>query len=218
MKLPVFTATMPNSIRMVSCIIIFTLMSINVGADSASSIISRAVKLEGTPYLNGGTDPSGFDCSGFVTYLYQDTIPDLPRISRQMANVGELVYPGEWRRGDLLFYATGADPNRINHVAIWYRDGMIIHSISDGPETGVHITPAHSNYWESRYVAARRVLAEEDMAEETLADDSETEILPEPSLNEPSPWDSFDGVLRGDYRAWKTAEEEAFEEYKRKNG
>ena len=53
-------------------------------------------------------------------------------------------YEHRWQPGDLLFYATGADPGRINHVAIWYGDGHVIHSISDGPETGVVLTPANA--------------------------------------------------------------------------
>lgn len=214
MMLSMGSAYRPNRHRIIPalCMVIFFTTTIIAGAETVSSLLNRAIELEGTPYLNGGTDPSGFDCSGFVTYLYQESVPDLPRISRQMANVGELVYPGEWQPGDLLFYATGHDSNRINHVAIWYKEGLLIHSISDGPETGVHVTPAHASYWESRYIAARRVLSSADLSEEISYPDDDL------SPDESSPWDSFDGVLRGDYRAWKAAEEEAFEEYKRKNG
>ena len=123
-----------------------------------------------------------------------------------MAAIGKPVDVGNWRPGDLLFYATGINPNRINHVAIWYSDGNIIHSISGGPKTGVVISPADSHYWSRRYVTARRVLP--------WKDDSSEQALP-PKVEESDPeeesfWDNFDGVLQGDYESWQKADDEAF--------
>ncbi|RKX86075.1 MAG: hypothetical protein DRP70_10730 [Spirochaetes bacterium] len=187
-------------------------------AEAVSLILSKADSLKGTPYRTGGIAPGGFDCSGFVSYLYRPTLPDIPRISRDMAGIGKPVNFGEWRPGDLLFYATGSDSSRINHVAIWYSNGIIIHSISDGPETGVVETPSNARYWKERYISSRRILPEE--IPETQGESQLAKTIPpaEISSTEPSPWDNFEGILRGDFDAWQQADKEAFEAYKKENG
>ena len=194
-----------------------------IGAEPVSVILQRAASQLGTPYRSGGMAPGGFDCSGFISYLYRPTLPGLPRLSRDMARSGNPVNGGSWLPGDLLFYATGSDPNRINHVAIWYGDGHIIHSISDGPETGVVITPADARYWNRRYVSSRRVLPDNaaPLPDNPLLQENPSDTaLPRPSSSEAekSPWNDFEGYLRGDFEAWKSADEEAFEAYKRENG
>ncbi|OQX29959.1 MAG: hypothetical protein B0D92_00985 [Spirochaeta sp. LUC14_002_19_P3] len=211
-----------------------------LAAQSIAFILNQAAEFIGTPYIRGGTDPQGFDCSGFVFYLYKADFPTIPRVSRQMASAGEQVLLDEWQAGDLLFYATGTDPNRITHVAIWYGDERLIHCISNGPETGVVITSASSRYWRQRYVTARRVLSPADSPLEPPVGDSlsEASATAAPTLDdssssassstaaglttdsspgsaELSPWDNYEGLLTGDdYQNWKTAEDEAFEEFK----
>ncbi len=184
---------------------------------SVNSILHRAVELTGTPYRSGGMNPGGFDCSGFVVYLYKPTLPDIPRISKQIARIGTSVAARQWQPGDLLFYATGANPNQINHVAIWYSENQIIHSISGGPETGVVITPADSHYWKTRYVSARRVLPMEEVIDEVSSPESAESPgeIPPPTHREKSPWDDFDGILRGDFDVWKKADDTAFEAFKK---
>lgn len=196
-------------------------ISSGISAEPVSSILQKASGLMGNPYRTGGITPGGFDCSGFISYLYRPTLPGLPRISRDMANTGEAVDMEQWRPGDLLFYATGADSSRINHVAIWYDDGIIIHSISDGPETGVVMTPSNARYWRRRYVSSRRVLPDDiSLSQVGEEQDQEVEIQPPPAIaaSEPSPWDEFDGILRGDFESWKQAEDEAFEAFLKENG
>ncbi|RKX75303.1 MAG: peptidase P60 [Spirochaetes bacterium] len=201
-----------KTVRIASFIIsLLFLITGFTAAETVSLILSKADSLTGTPYRTGGIAPGGFDCSGFVSYLYRPTLPDIPRVSRDMAGTGEPVDFGEWRPGDLLFYATGSDPSRINHVAIWYGNGVIIHSISDGPETGVVETPSKARYWQERYISSRRVLPEVPKPVETI---SPADVSPE----EPSPWDDFEGILRGDFAAWQQADKEAFEAYKKENG
>ena len=193
------------------------------GSDPVSAILTRAYSLIGTPYRTGGMAPGGFDCSGFIAYLYRPALPSLPRVSRDMARSGEAVAPGDWRAGDLLFYATGPDPSIINHAALWYGEGRIIHSISDGPETGVVITPADSRYWSRRYVSARRVLPSKTPAQASrgapqVPDTPSRDTPKAPPRPEDSPWDSFEGFLRGDFESWKKAEDDAFREFLEQNG
>jgi hypothetical protein len=223
---------------------LLSLPGMNAGAEPVESILHRAETFVGTPYRTGGAAPGGFDCSGFVAYLYRPSLPDIPRISRDMARRGESVEYGRWRPGDLLFFATGSDPSRINHVAIWYGNGVIIHSISDGPETGVVETPYQARYWRKRYVSARRVLPVEASDSTDSTNDAETGVSEERGVNpgksesesesetetgtaeasppadnpEESPWNDFEGILRGDFAAWQQADKDAFEAYKKENG
>ncbi|MDF1568380.1 MAG: C40 family peptidase [Spirochaetaceae bacterium] len=192
----------------------------NLGAEPVTDILGRASSLLGTPYRSGGIQPGGFDCSGFVSYLIRPAVPGLPRISRDMARTGNSVGYGEWKPGDLLFYATGTDPSQINHVAIWYGNGAVIHSISDGPETGVVLTPAEARYWKQRYVSARRVLPDQGTAipETPGPTDPSPADIPKPPAVEESPWNDFEGYLRGDFDAWRQADQDAFEAYRKQNG
>lgn len=188
-----------------------------LAAEPVGRILERARSQLGTPYRSGGIAPGGFDCSGFVSWLYRPTVPGLPRISKDQAGTGTPVQAGDWQPGDLLFYATGSDSSRINHVAVWIGNGQIIHSISGGPETGVVVTPADSRYWSRRYVTSRRVLTDAERPPEEPA-------VPIPEADGPeapaerSPWDSFDGILEGDFHLWLEKENEAFEAYKKQNG
>lgn len=209
----------PRVLKIALCLL-FVAAFLN--AEPVSRILDNAVSLLGNPYRTGGVSPGGFDCSGYVSYLYLPTVPGLPRISRDMARTGLSVESGAWQPGDLLFYATGADPSRINHVAIWFGNDTIIHSISDGPETGVVLTASGSRYWSRRYMGARRVLPTENPVPVNPLLPPAQPVAPEPVIPvetvEDSPWDDFDGILRGDFGAWQQADENAFEAYKRENG
>lgn len=185
----------------------------HIEAETMDSILKEAVSLVGNPYEIGGTAPGGFDCSGLIIYLYKPSLPNLPRLSRDMSSFGKEVEPGQWKPCDLLFYATGSDPKRINHVALWYNNDMLIHSVSDGPEIGVIITRASSRYWKDRYVSARRVLPEEENTTSIPASGGiTTASLP------PSPWDDFNGILRGDFDSWLERDKKDFDSYREKNG
>lgn len=99
----------------------------------------------GVPYVYGGTSPSGFDCSGFVQYVYSYFGINLPRVSYSQLNCGKAVQTEDLQVGDLLFFR-GA-----GHVGIYAGDGMYIHA----PQTGrnISIDPLTRSIY-----AARRVL------------------------------------------------------------
>ena len=81
--------------------------------DIHKEIIQPGQALVGSSYRMGGTTPSGFDCSGFITYLYKKYVPGLPRVSRNMAGFGTPVRRNSLIPGDLLFFATGSSSGNI---------------------------------------------------------------------------------------------------------
>lgn len=125
---------------------------------AGARIVSTGEEYLGVPYKWGGSTPAGFDCSGFVQYIYRDHGVSLPRTSRQMAHAGVPVRADvAWlREGDLMLFAS--DGSRIDHVAIYAGDNRIIHSSSSG--NGVRYDDLGSRrgrWYATHMVAARRV-------------------------------------------------------------
>jgi len=136
-----------------------------VSTSSASGAARRVVPVAeqyiGVPYRYGGTSPrTGFDCSGFVQYVYASQGVDLPRTSRQMAGSGVAIEPStrSMAVGDLMLFSQGG---RISHVAIYAGNGRFIHSSSSGH--GVRYDDLGTNrgrWFADHLVAARRVAAD----------------------------------------------------------
>jgi len=102
--------------------------------------VSMARRFVGkTPYLWGGTTPSGFDCSGLVQYCYAKTGVSIPRTSRQQFRYGAYIPPNRLdllQPGDLVFFGRGGDPGRIHHVGMYIGGGDMIHA----PQTGMLVS------------------------------------------------------------------------------
>lgn len=116
-------------------------------------IVSRAAKYKGVPYVFGGTTTKGFDCSGYVQYVFKDCKAKLPRLADEQALQGIFVTQKQLRPGDLVFfttYAAGA-----SHVGIYAGDGQFWSASSS---KGVILSSLKDNYWKQRYYGARRVL------------------------------------------------------------
>jgi peptidoglycan endopeptidase LytE len=118
-------------------------------APSAAPVIQMASNYLGVPYVWGGTTPNGFDCSGFVRYVYQQTGIELPRTSRDMySSVGTSVT--DLKPGDLVFFANFA---KIDHVGIYIGNNQFISAANKG----VKIDSLGSQ-WGNKYVGAKRVV------------------------------------------------------------
>ena len=123
------------------------------------TMLKRALALLGTPYRWGGTSPEhGFDCSGLVGYVFRNSLGiELPRISRDMATVGQLIRdPKALVEGDLVFFSRRG--NHVDHVGIYIGNGQFVHA----PRTGkdVEVANLDTGYWSQKFYQARRVAAQ----------------------------------------------------------
>lgn len=114
------------------------------------NVIANAAELMGTPYVWAGTTPSGFDCSGFIQYVFAKEDVALPRTVAQMWNATTTV--SKPAVGDLVFfetYATGP-----SHLGIYLGNDQFVHS---GSSTGVTISNLTYKYWQDRYLGSKRI-------------------------------------------------------------
>lgn len=137
----------------VFCALLLSAIPNDTYAKSNEDIISSAKQHIGVPYKFGGTTTSGFDCSGYVNYVFDQFDISLPRSSADMYTKGEAVQKADLQAGDLVFFETykkGA-----SHVGIYIGDNQFIHaSTSKGVITSSINDPY---YWGSRYLGAKRV-------------------------------------------------------------
>lgn len=128
----------------------------------AARVIDTGETFLGVRYTWGGNTPAeGFDCSGFLRYIFRAHGVELPRVSRDQARVGEPVALdlGAFQPGDLLFFAR--DGSTVDHAAVYVGGGQILHSSASGK--GVRYDDLNSQrgrYYRTHMVAARRVLAD----------------------------------------------------------
>jgi len=119
-----------------------------------AALISTALSLRGTAYLNGGSHPErGFDCSGFVQWVFAQHGAALPREVREQYREGSTISPEEVRPGDLLFFETVS--RGPSHVGIALGSGEFVHAPSS--RGVVRIERYTSNYWARRWIGARRI-------------------------------------------------------------
>ena len=120
-----------------------------------SSVIATAARFKGTPYRFGGATPDkGFDCSGYVSYVFWQNKVALPRTADLQYNKGLFVLRSALRPGDLVFFTT-TEPGP-SHVGIYAGNGSFWHASSHG----VMQSGLDDAYWKPRYLGARRILLE----------------------------------------------------------
>jgi cell wall-associated NlpC family hydrolase len=125
------------------------------GSTAAKHISIYARNLLGTPYKYGGNSPdTGFDCSGFVDYVFRHTVGiRLPRSSYEISHLGHAVKRGELSTGDLVFFNTLH--RKFSHVGIYLGNERFIHAPSSGGK--VRTEDMREAYWQSHYDGARRI-------------------------------------------------------------
>ncbi|MDO9196534.1 C40 family peptidase [Rhodoferax sp.] len=124
-------------------------------SEKASELVVTAIGFLGVPYRRGGnTAETGFDCSGFVRAMYQQTVGlILPRKAEQQAAATAKIDRAELQPGDLVFFNTMR--RAFSHVGIYVGEGKFIHSPKPGAE--VRVESMGVAYWNQRFDGARRV-------------------------------------------------------------
>ncbi|MBI1874484.1 MAG: C40 family peptidase [Acidobacteria bacterium] len=125
----------------------------------SANVIDTAMAQLGVPYRNGGTDPVGFDCSGFVQFVYSRAGFFVAREVRHQVEGGMAVDAAEARPGDLIFFATSG--RRASHVGIVLDETTFIHAPSS--QGVVRIEPISGRYWRERYLGVRRMVPTEQV-------------------------------------------------------
>ncbi len=122
---------------------------------AGNRVVQVAKQYLGTPYVYGGSSPSGFDCSGFTSYVYRQLGYNLNRVAHDQLANGVPVSKSELKPGDLVMFKRAGN-TYVHHVGIYVGDGMMIHS----PQTGdvVKFTSITTGYYNDCYYAARRII------------------------------------------------------------
>lgn len=124
------------------------------GTESLDALLAYAMTLQGTPYRNGGSDPAGFDCSGFVQWVYSQHGMKLPREVRDQWKEGDEIDRDEVQPGDLVFFETVS--KGASHVGIALGGDRFVHAPSS--RGVVRVERFSNSYWSPRWVGAKRVL------------------------------------------------------------
>lgn len=144
-------------------------------SSTVQEVMLSAISLSGIKYKYGGVTPeTGFDCSGFVRYVFQQAANlTLPHGARALSQLGQTVTQDNLQPGDLVFFNTLK--SSFSHVGIYLGNNRFIHSPSPGQ--AVSIMSMNDSYWSKRFNGARRitssqssVLSIKDLAQPTPAE------------------------------------------------
>jgi len=122
------------------------------GVLDGSLLSSTALSLRGAPYRNGGSTPDGFDCSGFVQYVFELNGLAVPRATREQFRMGRSIDRDHLAPGDLVFFSTVAPG--ASHVGIAIGNDEFVHAPSS--RGVVRVERLSADYWRRRYIGARR--------------------------------------------------------------
>jgi len=122
--------------------------------DSGAEIVVHALGLVDVPYRYGGRTPAGFDCSGFVGYVFSQSAGlALPRRADEMGRMGETLAKSDLAPGDLVFFNTLG--RGYSHVGIYVGEGQFVHA--PARRGRVRVDRLSDPYWTARYNGARRL-------------------------------------------------------------
>lgn len=137
-------------------------------SDTAQEILINALSLTGIKYKYGGNSPeTGFDCSGFVRYVFQQAANlTLPHGARALSQLGQTVPVDQLKPGDLVFFNTLK--SAFSHVGIYLGNNRFIHAPSSGG--GIHVVNMSDEYWSKRFNGARRIDSTDPQVVEKVAE------------------------------------------------
>ncbi len=130
-------------------------LPVRVSEQSLEHLFLSIDEYRGTRYRSGGATPEGFDCSGFVKYLYKQNFRMLlPRTSGEQALLGAMVPKKQLRPGDLVFFSIERN-DRIDHVGIFIGNQNFAHAASNG----VKVNQLYEHYYNDHYACAARLIS-----------------------------------------------------------
>ena len=124
-----------------------------ISEEQAAALIATARQYIGVPYVFGGTTPLGFDCSGFLQYVFKQNGLTIPRLADEQYKLGKSVKKSELRAGDLVFFTT-YEPGA-SHCGIYIGDGQFMHASSS---RGIRIDRLDNVYWAPRYYGGKHIV------------------------------------------------------------
>lgn len=128
-----------------------------VAEEKANYLIAKASEYIGIRYRSGGTDPKGFDCSGFMFFMFNHIEMKLPHSSQEQATLGVRIDPSQAQKGDLIFFKTTR--RGIGHVGmITEINGDEIKFIHSSTNSGIVISSTKEGYYAKRFVQINRIL------------------------------------------------------------
>ena len=125
-------------------------------AADGTQVVSLATQLVGAPYAFGGASPSGFDCTGFVMWVYSQFGVSLPHNEAGQLNSGASVGADDLQPGDVVVFANTYRAG-LSHAGIFIGDGKFVHAGDE--RQGVLVSNLWDSYWGPRFVGASRVLS-----------------------------------------------------------
>lgn len=126
------------------------------GYATGAQIVEKAEQYLGTPYVYGGASPSGFDCSGFVYYVFGTFGISVGRVPSAQNSVGTYVAKSDLRPGDIVLFSGTGGSGGISHSGIYVGGGQFIHSPNS--RSTVSFADLTTGYWSQHYYTARRVV------------------------------------------------------------
>ncbi len=158
----------PNHTKLIALITVFFVLTAgcssfrhkrDVDPHLRQEIVDIALKYRGTPYLYGGNSPDGFDCTGYVQFVFRQAGVDIPRTSSRQFQAGRKIARDNLKKGDLVFFTKFGLINILlppNHVGIYIGRNRFIHAPSSGKT--VRTDHLDSPYWRKHYKGAGNLL------------------------------------------------------------
>jgi cell wall-associated NlpC family hydrolase len=134
-----------------------TIASDGLGQGVRAGVVESAVSFVGTPYVWGGTSPRGFDCSGFVQYVYKQIGIELPRVSYQQADSGRRIPLSALKAGDLVAWDNSSRNPGADHIAIYLGRGRIAEAPRPGVELRIRKLGSNEGAWGVRVLERERL-------------------------------------------------------------
>ena len=153
-----------KSFQKILIVLLFLFIPISCFSDSIAeakekrdTMVNYAKGFVGVPYVWGGLDKTGIDCSGLIFTVARESIGlQLPRTVAALYGYVKIIPNNQKEPGDILFFKTVGD--RVSHAGIYIGNNQFIHAASDGPNTGVILSSLNEVYWKEHYFAVGQIL------------------------------------------------------------